>query len=55
MPPQTQHLELRLDRVGRGMVRHRLQVSNDRGDMDSRLAQEMEALGKAAASEVFSK
>jgi len=36
------------------MVRHRLQVANDRGDMDRRLAQEMETLGKAA-SEVFSK
>ena len=44
---QMRYLELR--------PRLRLQVANDRGDTDRRQAQEMEALGKAEASEVFSK
>jgi hypothetical protein len=55
MPLQMRRLELRPDRAGHEMVRLRLQVANDRGDTDRRQAQEMEALGKAEASEVFSK
>ena len=56
MPLQTRRLELRPDRAGHEMVVPlRLQVANDRGDTDRRQAQEMEALGKAEASEVFSK
>jgi hypothetical protein len=54
MPPQMRHLELRPVRTGHEMVRLRLQVANDRGDTDRRQAQEMEALGKAEASEAFS-
>jgi hypothetical protein len=52
---QMRYLELRAVRAEHEMVRLYLQVANDRGDTDRRQAQEMEALGKAEASEAFSK
>jgi hypothetical protein len=55
MPLQMRQLEIRPDRAGHEMVRHRLQVTNDRGETDRRPAQKMGALGKAEASEAFSK
>jgi hypothetical protein len=55
MPLLMRHLELRPARAEHEMVRLRLQVANDRGDTDRRQAREMEALGTAEASEVFSK
>jgi hypothetical protein len=37
------------------MVRHRRQMANVKAETGRRLAQEMEALGQAEASEAFSK
>jgi hypothetical protein len=55
MPLLMRYLELLPVRAEHEMVRLRLQVANDRGDTDRHQAQEMEALGKAEASEAFSK